>query len=324
MAKYSEQFIAGLLAPNPMTQGMMSLGKTVGDTARNYKLKQDTAGFNVNTVQGLQDLAQYYHSRGDSANAAKYVAAARQLAASQASTKVSQAQLTELERQKEERTSRETYFKALGSEYGDLHAMGMNPAQILQRYDQKQEDIAKVAFGKALKGYDAATLETMSIREIQKALDDQKEEGASEDLAKFLGKAKGQITADNYDEAIDLAIKANGSAGLSQINMIYGQTLERALKAKEAKIVKAEVILNDSSMLAGAVGSAPKSKTINLAIDDNGNLTAESEAYLNNVATSAFIPLINKHWSPKPSNKTTPPPTPTNPTNPTLNTILRR
>jgi hypothetical protein len=322
MAKYSEQFLAGLLAPNPMTQGMMSLGKAVGDTARNYKIRQDTAGFNVNTVQGLQGLAQYYHNRGDSANAAKYVAAARQLAASEASTKMSKAQLAELERQNEERTSRETYFKTLGKEYFDLHAMGMNPAQILQRYDQDQANTAKVAFGSAL-GYDSSTLENMSMREIQKALDDKKEEGAGEDLAKFLGAAKGQITADNYDEAIDLAIKANGSAGLSQINMIYGQTLERALKAKEAKIVKAEVILNDSSILAGSIGSAPKSKTINLAVDDKGNLTAESEAYLSNVATSAFIPVINKHWSPKPSTSTTPP-TPKNPSNPTLNTMLRR
>ena len=66
MAKFSEQFIQGLLAPNPMTVGMMELGKKVGGLGPQMKanrLKKEReealSGFDPSTPQGLVGLATF-------------------------------------------------------------------------------------------------------------------------------------------------------------------------------------------------------------------------------------------------------------------------
>lgn len=90
MATFSQQFLANLGRP-AMTQGMFNLGSTIGGLpaqARAKKLeeerKKQLAGFDPNTVQGLQGLAQYYQTQGDLQSAAQLATAARNLATQEA------------------------------------------------------------------------------------------------------------------------------------------------------------------------------------------------------------------------------------------------
>lgn len=87
MATFSQQFLANLGRPQ-LTQGMLDLGATLGAVPGQIKqqeLKQQQreqlAGYDPNTVPGLQGLAQYYQGRGDLENAVKYASAARELQA---------------------------------------------------------------------------------------------------------------------------------------------------------------------------------------------------------------------------------------------------
>ena len=91
MAKFGQQFLAGLLQPS-YQQGMFTVGQQLGAMpAQRRRLqqaeaqRQQLAGLDPNTVQGLQGLAQFYQSQGDMENATKLAAAARDLAAQEAS-----------------------------------------------------------------------------------------------------------------------------------------------------------------------------------------------------------------------------------------------
>lgn len=91
MAKFGQQFIQGLLQPS-YQQGMFTVGQQLGAMpAQRRRLqqaeaqRQQLAGLDPNTVQGLQGLAQFYQSQGDMENATKLAAAARDLAAQEAS-----------------------------------------------------------------------------------------------------------------------------------------------------------------------------------------------------------------------------------------------
>ena len=90
MATFSQQFLANLGRP-AMTQGMFNLGAAIGGApaaARAKKLeeerKKQLAGFDPNTVTGLQGLAQYYQTQGDLQSAAQLATAARNLATQEA------------------------------------------------------------------------------------------------------------------------------------------------------------------------------------------------------------------------------------------------
>jgi len=90
MARFSEQFLQSLTQPS-FGQGLFQVGQAVGQiptttrTMQQQKEKKETlAGFDPNTVEGLQGLAQYYQSQGDLPNAVKLATAARDLATKKA------------------------------------------------------------------------------------------------------------------------------------------------------------------------------------------------------------------------------------------------
>ena len=90
MARFSQQFIQSLTQPS-FGQGLFQVGQAVGQIPTTTRAmqqqrerKETLAGFDPNTVEGLQGLAQYYQSQGDMANAAKLATAARDLATQEA------------------------------------------------------------------------------------------------------------------------------------------------------------------------------------------------------------------------------------------------
>lgn len=87
MATFSQQFLANLGRPQ-LTQGMLDLGATLGAVPGQIKQqelmqqqREQLAGYDPNTVPGLQGLAQYYQGKGDLESAVKYASAARELQA---------------------------------------------------------------------------------------------------------------------------------------------------------------------------------------------------------------------------------------------------
>ena len=90
MATYSQSFLSALTRPG-FAQNLGMLGRQIGQIPGQVQQQQmleeqrkTLAGFDPNTVEGLQGLAQYYQSRGDLQNAAKLATAARDLATQEA------------------------------------------------------------------------------------------------------------------------------------------------------------------------------------------------------------------------------------------------
>jgi hypothetical protein len=94
MAKFSTQFLQGLLQPS-YQQGMLTAAQQLGARPRQMAQQRMMAGIDTNTPQGLSQLAQFYQSQGDMANAVKYEEAARKLQAQGAA----QAQLSAFQEQ---------------------------------------------------------------------------------------------------------------------------------------------------------------------------------------------------------------------------------
>lgn len=93
MATFSQDFLRSLTRPS-FGQGLFQVGQAIGQmptttraVQQEKERKETLAGFDPNTVEGLQSLAQYYQSQGDMANAAKLATAARDLATQEANAK---------------------------------------------------------------------------------------------------------------------------------------------------------------------------------------------------------------------------------------------
>ena len=93
MATYSQSFLSALTRPG-FAQNLGMLGRQIGQIPGQVQQQQMLeeqrkilAGFDPNTVEGLQGLAQYYQSQGDLQKAAKLATAARDLATQEANAK---------------------------------------------------------------------------------------------------------------------------------------------------------------------------------------------------------------------------------------------
>jgi tetratricopeptide (TPR) repeat protein len=94
MAKFSTQFLQGLLQPS-YQQGLFTTAQQLGARPRKMAQQQMLSGMDPNTPEGLSQLAQFYQSQGDMENAVKYATAARDLQAQGAA----QAQLVAFQEQ---------------------------------------------------------------------------------------------------------------------------------------------------------------------------------------------------------------------------------
>ena len=90
MATFSQGFLNALTRPG-YAQNLGMLGRQIGQLpaqAQQQKMMQQQretlAGYDTNTVEGLQGLAQFYQQQGDINNAVKLASAARDLAAQEA------------------------------------------------------------------------------------------------------------------------------------------------------------------------------------------------------------------------------------------------
>jgi hypothetical protein len=78
MAKFSTQFLQGLLQPS-YQKGMLTAAQQLGARPRKMAQQQALSGMDPNTPEGLSQLAQFYQSQGDMKSATQFATAARDL-----------------------------------------------------------------------------------------------------------------------------------------------------------------------------------------------------------------------------------------------------
>jgi hypothetical protein len=78
MAKFSTQFLQGLLQPS-YQQGLFTTAQQLGARPRKMAQQQALSGMDPNTPEGLSQLAQFYQSQGDMKSATQFATAARDL-----------------------------------------------------------------------------------------------------------------------------------------------------------------------------------------------------------------------------------------------------
>lgn len=282
MAKFSQAFLQGLLQPT-YQQGLFTAAQQAAQLPGQLQQQQ----MQQQQMQALRSMTPMQR--------AQY---AMQTAKTPAQITAAQAQINELTQQQQE-TEREknkvTAFKAMGEEYSNLYTLGVSEGDIIKRYTEDAKNATKKEYGKVLNLPDDV-IESLTMEQIVDRVEAQKSEQGQDEYAEFIANARGAITAENYNEAIQKAVKANGVQGIQQVNTMYGATLERQAKAKQERIVDASVSLRSGMGVAtlGGVGNLSKVK---VSVDGQGNLTPESKAYLENIATSAFVPSINKNFN---------------------------
>lgn len=78
MAKFSTQFLQGLLQPS-YQQGLFTTAQQLGARPRKIAQQRMLSGMDPNTPEGLSQLAQFYQSQGDMQSAMKFATAARDM-----------------------------------------------------------------------------------------------------------------------------------------------------------------------------------------------------------------------------------------------------
>lgn len=78
MAKFSTQFLQGLLQPS-YQQGLFTTAQQLGARPRKMAQQQMLSGMDPNTPEGLSQLAQFYQSQGDMQSAMQFANAARDM-----------------------------------------------------------------------------------------------------------------------------------------------------------------------------------------------------------------------------------------------------
>lgn len=315
MATFGKDFVRAATQPAYL-EGLFTASQGLGSAPRRRREeeeKQERLGMlrNLSPVEA----AQY---RIDTAKTEQELLAGQQTLQAALASERERAKREQAALQKKARVD---YFKALGEDYIELYNMGVSTSDILNQRKEDEIMEGKKRLGEVLNLEDSV-VSSMTVPQILSEVNKLKQPGpeAIKAYATFIGNNKGQITEANYTEAINLAIQAHGVEGISKVNSMYTKSLERAEKAKNNKIVEAQVVLTDGLGIQDSFGTTNISK-VKVAVNDKGKLTPESEAYLSNVASSAYIPSINYNWKPKENNKNNNE-TPTDPNDPTLGELL--
>lgn len=79
MARFGKEFVKAATQPAYLG-GLFTAARNIGAEPARAQRREELSQFNPKTVEGLTELAEYYQSEGDVANAAKYATASRTLA----------------------------------------------------------------------------------------------------------------------------------------------------------------------------------------------------------------------------------------------------
>ena len=316
MATFSQGFLNALTRPS-FGQGLFQLGQGIGQAPGMFtqQQKQEEQLSKLKTLPPLE-RAQYALQTAKTPQEIN--------AAQQNIDRILESQRVAAERAAEEERERIKIgiFKGMGNEYLDLYTIGVSEEEIVKRHREVGQQETKQSYGKVL-GLPEDVVNALTMEQVIDRVEAQKTEEGKDNFVKFMKTTKGSINEENYEEAVELAVSANGVQGIQQINNMYKETLARQARAKNERLVDANISLKTEMQGTSFFGS-PSLTKVKVALDENGNLTPESTAYLNKVATSAFIPAANINWPPtvtKPSSGTTSTPEGEDPNDPFVGSL---
>jgi hypothetical protein len=316
MARISEQVLAGLARP-AFAQGMFDLGAAIGQAPGMF-IRQQKQEEQLSKLKTLSPLERAQYALQTAKTSQEINAAQQNINRILESQRVAAERAAAEEREK----MKIEVFKGMGNEYLDLYTIGVSEEEIVKRHREVGQQETKQSYGKVL-GLPEDVVNALTMEQVIDRVEAQKTEEGKDNFVKFMKTTKGSITEENYEEAVELAVSANGVQGIQQINNMYKETLARQAKAKNERLVDANISLKTEMQGTSFFGS-PSLTRVKVALDENGNLTPESTAYLNKVATSAFIPAANINWPPtvtKPSSGTTSTPEGEDPNDPFVGSL---
>tara|TARA_B100002019_G_scaffold293345_1_gene320302 strand:- start:3250 stop:4320 length:1071 start_codon:yes stop_codon:yes gene_type:complete len=203
------------------------------------------------------------------------------------------------------------FINSLGEKYVDLYNAGVPLKEVREQHleDNKQQAFQTLISNLDI-DIDPALASNMTAKQLFDIMEDQKEKSnivkANQEWATWV-KENQTITDANRKEGLAAATKVFGADAPAKFAELEAKYLANEAKRQGKNLVKGVMTLNTDAMFADMVGMQNKSnlKPVELSIDSNGNLTEASIKFLEDNATSAFIPSINKSWSLDPETSNT-------------------
>lgn len=311
MARFAESFIQGLMNPT-YQQGLFTAAQGAGSFPRRQREAEEKQRQDKGQMGGIL-AAQQAASEGrfDPETQKAFMGSMQGLGMSPEDILKNVNTFQSINQQAEQQIKTKTFVESLGSQYADLYAAGSSLKDVRTQHlqDSQQKAFASLISNLDIE-IDSELAQQMTAKQLFDIMEDKKRTTstaqANRNWATWV-KNNPSITDANRQEGLTTATEVFGADAPAKLAELESKYLSNESKKQNKKIVKGVISLNSDSMFADLPGMENKSnlKSVELAIDDNGNLTDESIKFLENNATSAFIPSINKSWAINTSSKKT-------------------
>lgn len=303
MAKFSETFLQGLLTPtysealrNAATGAVM----TPAVISQEQERKRREKGMMGGMLAAQQAAAE---GRFDSETMQSYIGSMQGLGVPTADIMTTLPNLQAANKEAIQQNRTNNFVKSLGEDYVALYSAGVPLKDVRSQY---LKDSQQRAFSSLISNLDIdidpALAQEMTAKELFQIMEDQKEKAntnqANQEWAAWV-QNNPTISDANRTEGLQAAAKVFGADAPAKLAELESKYLANEATRQGNTVVKAVVTLNSDAMFTDIPGFQNKSnlKSVDLAIDNNGNLTPESIKFLEANATTAFVPSINKSWT---------------------------
>ena len=311
MARFGESFIQGLINPT-YQQGLFTAAQGAGSFPRRQREAEEKQRQDKGRMGGLL-AAQQAASEGrfDLETQKAFMGSMQGLGMSPEDILKNVNTFQTINQQAAQQIKTKTFVQSLGPQYADLYDAGSSLKDVRTQHLQ---DSQQKAFASLISNLDieipAELAQEMTAKQLFDIMEDQKTTANTAEANKKWAtwvQNNPSITDANRKEGLTIATKVFGADAPAKLAELESKYLSNESKKQGKNIVKGVITLTSDSMYADIPGMENKSrlKNVELAVDANGNLTDESIKFLENNATSAFLPSINKSWSIQTSSKKT-------------------
>ena len=303
MAKFGERFLASVANP-AYGRGLFDVGSSFGAAPRLRREREEQERRQKGILGGTMAIQKQAQAGTLSEEMLREYAGSMQglgMSSQDILKSVGTLQATNQQAAQQNRTS--NFVESLGPEYVNLYNAGVSLKDIrTQHLQDSQEQAFSSLISNLDIDIDPALAKEMTAKQLFDIMQDQKEKSnttqSNQEWATWVQNNQ-TITDANRKEGLTLATKVFGADAPAKLADLEAKYLANEAKKQGKKVVKGVITLNTDSVFADIPGMENKSnlKSVDLAVDNNGNLTDESIKFLKANATSAFVPSINKSWS---------------------------
>lgn len=310
MAKFSQAFLQGILQPS-YQQGLFNAARSAGQLPAVFEAEKERERREKGKLGGnlaVENAAQAgtltnEMLRGYAGSMSNLGVSSSEILKNISSLRNINAQAVKNNQETQQRERTKNFAASLGDSYLALYQAGESLSNIRQQYlkDQQQTSINSIVEGLDL-DIDPRLAGQLTPKQLFDIMENQKSteqtETANKNWVEWI-RDNPEINDANRSEGLSVALKAFGADAPAKLAELESKILTNKASKSKQKVVKAVVTLNTDSVFADIPGMENKSnlKSVDLAVDSNGNLTDESIKFLEANATSAFVPSINKSWS---------------------------